>query len=523
VAAGEGEHGSWETRDSATAAAGPGTLDAVYRSVPTRLWAWSGLGLAGSLLTALAAPRALSDPVVGWWYHPGFPGSRQLAVTLVWAGIALLTVAWLGVALIRRGDERSQERAAGWLTARRAAAIGLVWAIPLALAPPLFSRDVYSYLAQGTILHLGHDPYRQAPVVLAGLHRGHTLAAVSPFWRHTTAPYGPLFLELVSLIVGISGQHLVTGVLLCRALDLIGLGLVALQVPRLARALNGSAGHGVWLAVASPLVLFGLVAAGHNDLLMTGLLLAGVAFALRGNPLLGVAVCALAATIKVPALVGAIFIAVCWARAETGTVARFRFCALCALIVVGVLGVVTVASGVGLGWLSAAVFSTPAKVRLAITPSTAVGYTAASLLRDAGVAVSAKSLEAAFGLITTAVVACVGLGLLARARIASLVWLLGVTLLLAAAGGPAAWPWYLTWGLLLLCAAPGPQRSLALLTALAVGGLLVKPGGDLAIPRPFAPAVLIVYLLLAGAAWAWRSRARRTLRAGLPPSALART
>jgi alpha-1,6-mannosyltransferase len=493
----------------------------VSQSVPTRLWAWSGLGLAGSLLTALAAPRALSDPVVGWWYHPGFPGSRHLAVSLVWSGIVLLAIAWLGVALSARGD------ASSGLTVRRAAVIAVAWAIPLALAPPLFSRDVYSYLAQGTILHLGHDPYRQAPVILAGLGRGHTLAAVSTFWRHTTAPYGPLFLELVSLIVGITGQHLIAGVLLCRVLDLIGFALVALQVPRLARALNADAGRGVWLALASPLVLLGLIAACHNDLLMVGLLLTGVGLALRGNPLLGVAVCALAATIKVPALVGAVFIAVAWARAETGTAGRVRFGIMCAVIIVAVLGVVTVASGVGVGWLSAAVFSTPAKVRLAITPSTAVGYTIASLLHDAGVSVAAKSLESAFGLVTTAAVACVGLGLLVRTRIPSLVSLLGVTLLLAAAGGPAAWPWYLTWGLLMLCVVPGAQRSPALLAPLLVGGLLVKPGGDLVLPRPTAPAVLVVYLLLAIAAWArWgrtRSQGPTNPEAGLPPSALART
>ena len=29
---------------------------------------------------------------------------------------------------------------------------GLLWALPLALAPPMFSRDVYSYLAQSAIL-----------------------------------------------------------------------------------------------------------------------------------------------------------------------------------------------------------------------------------------------------------------------------------------------------------------------------------------------------------------------------------
>jgi alpha-1,6-mannosyltransferase len=489
----------------------------VSQSVPTRLWAWSGLGLAGSLLTALAAPRALSDPVVGWWYHPSFPHSRDLAVSMVWMGIVLLAVAWLGVALSARGIASSPS----WLTTRRATLIAVAWAIPLALAPPLFSRDVYSYLAQGTILHLGHDPYRQAPAILAGLGRGHTLAAVSPFWRHTTAPYGPLFLELVSLIVGITGQHLIAGVLLCRVLDLIGLALVAIQVPRLARALNADAGRGVWLALASPLVLLGLIAACHNDLLMVGLLLTGVGLALRGNPLLGVAVCALAATIKVPALVGAVFIAVCWARAETGVAARVRFGVLCAVIVVAVLGVITLASGVGVGWLSGAIFSTPAKVRLAITPSTAAGYTVASLLHDAGVSVAARSIESAFGLLTTAVVACVGLGLLVRTRIPSLVSLLGVTLLLAAAGGPAAWPWYLTWGLLLLCAVPGAQRSRVLLVPLVIGGLLVKPGGDLVLPRPTAPAVLVVYLLLAIAAWAHWGRARS--ETGLTPPALART
>ena len=32
-----------------------------------------GLGLAGSLLVAAAAPRAVDDSTVRWWYEPGFP------------------------------------------------------------------------------------------------------------------------------------------------------------------------------------------------------------------------------------------------------------------------------------------------------------------------------------------------------------------------------------------------------------------------------------------------------------------
>jgi hypothetical protein len=459
----------------------------------TRLWAWAALGLAGSLLVALAAPRALADGVVGWWYHPAFPGSRTAGVHVVWVGMAAMSVAWLALWRVRPSRQA-------------AIAIAAVWLVPLALAPPLFSRDIYSYLAQGTILHLGHNPYQQAPVVLAGLHRGHVLAAVSPFWRHTTAPYGPLFLELVSLVVGITGQHLIGGVLLVRVLDLIGLALVAIYVPRIARSLGTDRGAAVWLAIACPLVTLSLIAAGHNDALMIGLLAAGVSLALRGNPLAGVAVCALAATIKVPALVGAVFITVAWARAERDRSAQIRFVAACAAIVIVVLGLVTLASGVGLGWLSTSLFSTPAKVRLAITPATAVGYTVAKLLGLASIGVDAHSLESAFSAVATVLAAAAGLWLLYGVRVSRLVAPLGACLVIAAAGGPAAWPWYFSWGLVLVAACALPQRSFAVALALAVSAFLVKPSGILVLPLGSAPAVLAVYVLIA--VWAWRRYGR---------------
>jgi hypothetical protein len=76
-----------------------------------------------------------------------------------------------------------------------------------------------------------------------------------------------------------------------------------------------------------------------------------------------------------------------------------------------------------------------------------------------------------------------------------------VFLVLAAAGGPAAWPWYFTWGLVLVAALPGPQRSWPLAVALAVSVFVVKPGGVVALPLPSAPAVLAAYVLIAGALW----------------------
>ncbi len=238
---------------------------------------------------------------------------------LIYAGIAVLCVAWLGLG--RRSAEAGT---------RGLVLIAGAWLLPVVVGPALFSHDAYSYLAQGTVLHLGENPYRTAPAVLASLGHGHVLAAVSPFWRHTTAPYGPLFLGLMSVIVAVTGSHLVVGILAVRALELVGVALIAGYLPRLAQALGADPARATWLVLLSPLLLLELIAAGHNDVLMAGLLLAGVTVAVQGRPLNGIALCALAATVKLPALAGAVFIAVAWAREEptaSGRALRFMLSA----------------------------------------------------------------------------------------------------------------------------------------------------------------------------------------------------
>ena len=71
------------------------------------VWAWASLGLAGSLLTALAAPAAIPDN--GWWFAPGFPGGRGVAMPAVFAGAALLVAGWIGLGRFARGERT------GWL------------------------------------------------------------------------------------------------------------------------------------------------------------------------------------------------------------------------------------------------------------------------------------------------------------------------------------------------------------------------------------------------------------------------
>jgi len=463
---------------------------------PRSVWSYTAVGLAGSVLVAYAAPRAVADHVVGWWYMPNAPAGRGHSLVLVYIGMAALCGAWLGLG-------RS-------LPSRRALlAIAAAWMAPLALAPPLFSRDVYSYLAQGLILHLGHSPYHTAPAALAGLGHQHALDAVSPFWRHTTAPYGPLFLGLVSLITAAVGSHLVAGVLLTRLLELAGAALLAVYVPRLARSMGSDGRRALWLALLSPLVTLQLLLAGHNDLLMVGMLAAGVSYALDGRPMLGIVICAAAATVKVPALAGAAFIAVAWGREEPGRHGPIRFMGGAALLALAVLGVVTLVAGVGVDWLSTSLFSTPAKVRLAITPATGLGYTAASLLSDIGIGVSHRGLEGVFGVVGFGLTAVTGAVLLYRVRVRQVVPWLGAFLVIAAAGGPAAWPWYFIWGLALLAALRAVQRSTALAVAICVSVFVVKPNGILALSLHTAPAVVIAYVLIGAAVWQHGRRRRR--------------
>ncbi len=450
-------------------------------------WAWVGLGLAGSLVLTAAASKLLNHQPIHWFFTVQLPGGHRFAQVVFWAGVLALCGAWLGIG-------RRLARAPG-LGVGPLLAIGGLWSIPLWLGPGLFSHDMYSYLAQGTLLHHGVDPYQHPAAALAGLHQARLFHAVSPFWRHTTAPYGPTFIALAGLIAGVAGSHLVLGVLLMRALEFAGLALLAVFVPRLARATGADPARATWLAVISPLVLLELVGAGHNDALMAGLLVAGVSFAVQRRPLLAIAICALAATIKLPAAAAIVLIAACWVRAEPRRAASAL--AQSAAVVAGVLLGAGAISGVGLHWISGGMLSTPGKVHLAITPATALGYSLASALHSLGLGAGTRSLESAFAAVALALTLALGIGLCLRVRYERLTLYLGLLLVASTLFGPAAWPWYLTWGVALLAATALTQRSRVIPVVLIASVLVVRPDGIVALPIGRSPYVLAVYVLAA--------------------------
>jgi len=76
-------------------------------------------------------------------------------LTCGFIGILLLCRAWLTVCrTVRRDSEERTGRLAGLLA---------VWSVPLLIAPPMFSNDVYNYAAQGEMVSHHINPYLYGP------------------------------------------------------------------------------------------------------------------------------------------------------------------------------------------------------------------------------------------------------------------------------------------------------------------------------------------------------------------------
>jgi hypothetical protein len=486
---------------------------ALLRAAP----GWVCLGAGGSLLLTLAGAR-LGGGTVVWWFHPRILSGTGTKVVF-YAGVAALAVGWLGLGralgwtglsrvLPRRRSTPVHPEPGRGFAPEQLWPVAILWCLPLALGVPLFSRDVYSYLAQGTIAHLGLSPYQHGPVILEHLGHAHVAGAVDRFWRSATAPYGPLFLGAVSVVAGLTGSHLIGGVLLIRGVELVGLVLLAVFIPRLARATGADPVRALWLTLLSPLILLQLVAAGHNDLLMIGVMVAGVALALENRPLWAVAVCTLAATIKVPAIAAVVFVAFVWARGGEDWATRLARGAKAALMAFAVAAAVTLLTGFGAGWVSSALFSTPARVHLAITPATALSWTAASLLHDLGISAGFHSIQSVVRVVAFGASVAVGLALLLRARRETLPKYLGLALVAFALGGPAAWPWYLCWGLVMLAVWPRAQRSGVVVVASLLATLLVNPDGTLVLPVQSSPVIAALWIAVAAAGFLVWTRGR---------------
>ena len=326
-------------------------------------------GLAGSLLVLLGglvvSVLPPSTPILSIELLRSLrdsEGGRMIGLTVVMVGLGMLAASWLSLCrhVARLGDDLAEE-ALGLV--RQAA---LLWSVPLLIAPPLFSRDGWSYAAQGMMTQLGKSPYEFGPGVLSGP----IIEAVDPRWLATGTPYGPLPLALGDMASQVT-THPWGLVIAHRLFALVGLALLAWAVPRLASWTGMNPALATAVVVASPLVLANGVGGLHNDLLMVGLMAAALVLGGQRHWVYGALLGGAAAAVKLPG--GLVCIGVALASLPVGVtmLVRLRRFAAVGAVAVGFLVALGLVWGLGLGWVKA--LAVPGTVNTPLSLPTVVG------------------------------------------------------------------------------------------------------------------------------------------------------
>lgn len=480
-------------------------------------------GTIGALLMALGSLGAGAAPV----YNPVldlrgparvlslFPRMPTVALACAFAGMGMVVLGWLWLGrFVRPGRPRLLSRTQLNRTL-------LMWAVPLAVIPPMFSRDVYSYLAQCKIAALGMDPYQLSPAAALG-NANPLVRGIPTIWRDTPAPYGPLFLSVCRGVPGIAGDHVMSGVLLQRLLELVGVALIVWALPRLARRFGVQPVSALWLGAANPLVLWHLVIGAHNEALMIGLMLAGLAIAIGKLPqvspgdrvppltrievahlLAGAIVITLGAGMKISAAPALAFLGVLVARRLGG---RFRHLVLTGLILTLVFGIgitaMSLGSGLGFGWVNT--FNVANTVKSWMSPPTAVGYLTACLGLLLGIGNHTDATIATARLLGIAGYVTIGariIWLSFKGRIQPMIGLglfLGVVVIL----GATVQAWYFLWAIIPLAAGVSTSRFRTVAAALSTVVALVATfptgttfnGHVYVLPEAYAAALVVIAL-----------------------------
>jgi hypothetical protein len=203
----------------------------------------------------------------------------------------------------------------------------------LLVVPGLLSSDLVMYAVYGRLAAVYDlNPYLTAPSSM-GPDPLLAWAARSPAYAGFATPYGPLWTLLSSAIAALAGS---SGPLVqtfaYRVLGLCAHVANACLVWRLAPhvGLRADRHLAVMLYAWNPLVLFELVANGHNDGVMLGLTLLGLLLAFtRSNRLFGIGTVWLGALVKWMSAVPTLYLSAGWVRSP---LRASRLAAACAVV-----------------------------------------------------------------------------------------------------------------------------------------------------------------------------------------------
>lgn len=471
----------------------------------------AAVAMAVGALGAGALP-VLQNPVAGERLFGLWLRLQQSSMTVVMAGMVVVTLCWLLLAPYVLGRDR-RGRLSGRIDRATLDRIIASWALPLALAPPMFSKDVYSFLAQGAIGNTLDDPYELGPVSALGPSHALTIN-VPDMWRDTPNQYGPLFLGVQKVIHTLTGDDVVAGTILHRIVAVIGILMLGWAVPRLAEYCGVSDVAALWLAVANPLVLFHLVSGIHSESLMMGLLAIGLVFALRAvdSPgsgwrvtamfVLGTVLVTGSALVKLPTVVALGFVGMALARRWGADWSATVRATLTMLLVSGVTtAVMMLVASSGPGWITKLGAAT--SLRSWLSPSTALGVVVGGIGQFLGLGDHTEQI-----LVMTQTAALVLAGAFTVRMLFAVqsgrinpVGGLGVSMAAIVLCFPVVHPWYVLWALVPLAAwASRVEFRLPVVAVSAVLACFTLPPGAGLPPfvtvQAWAGTVVIVLVLL---------------------------
>jgi alpha-1,6-mannosyltransferase len=203
------------------------------------------------------------------------------------------------------------------------------------------------------------------------------------------------------------------------------------------------------------------VSGAHNDALMVGLVVMALALAFEGSVVFGAVCAAAAVAVKAPAVLALGGIGVVHAADLDGRLRRLRGCVAISALGGTAFVVITMATGLGYGWLQA--LDTPGTVRTWLSLPTSVGRLLAQLGLSLGYADHTDGLITTCRLIGGIVAVALVAAMLLRPGRISPVRTVAFGLLAIVALGPVVHPWYLLWGPIILAAAHITRRELSVL------------------------------------------------------------
>jgi len=278
----------------------------------------------------------------------------------------------------------------------------------------------------------------------------------------------------------VAGDNIIAGTMLLRLCMLPGLVLLIWAAPRIARHVGADGAVALWICVLNPLVIVHLMGGVHNEMLMVGLMMAGIALTFARHHVGGAALIAVAVAVKATAVLALPFMVWVWMRHLSGNRARAFLIASATSVAtfVAVFAVLSTVAGVGLGWLTALAGSV--KIINWLTVPTAV----ANVANAVGGLFAPVSF---YAVLETARLVGIGVIVLSlpllwwrfrhtdREALIGITWAMVIVVLFV----PAALPWYYTWPLAVASALLQSRGAIALVAGFSTWIMVIfKPDGS---------------------------------------------